>query len=82
MKIVDPVNNKKKRKVVNLLNNRTLIIGFSNCGKTYLMNHILLRKHEQIYVITKSLNQYPNIKSSNIRRNSTIRKLRKQHCCF
>ena len=43
--------------------NRTLIIGFSNCGKTYLMNHILLKKQEPIFIITKSLNQYPNIKA-------------------
>ena len=31
----------KKRKVVNSVKNiRTLFIGFSNCGKTYLTNHI------------------------------------------
>ena len=34
-------DDKKKRKVVNFKNLRTLIIGFSNCGKTFLMNHIL-----------------------------------------
>ena len=59
-------NNKKKRKVVhsvNINNNRTLIIGFSNCGKTYLMKNILLQKQEPIFIITKSLNQYPNIKA-------------------
>ena len=58
-------NNKKKRKVVDSVNiaNRTLIIGFSNCGKTYLMNYILLPKQEPIFMITKSLNQYPNIKA-------------------
>ena len=33
----DHVNNYNKT-------NRTLIIGSSNCGKTYLMNYILLRK--------------------------------------
>ena len=44
-------------------NNRTLIIGFSNCGKTYLMNHILFEKQEPLFIITKSLNQYPNIKA-------------------
>ena len=53
----------KKRKLVESLNNRTLIIGFSNCGKTYLMNHILHQKQEPIFIITKSLNQYPNIKA-------------------
>ena len=51
-KVVDSVNN---------INNRTLVIGFSNCGKTYLMNHILHQKQEPIFVITKSLNHYPNI---------------------
>ena len=42
---------------------RTLIIRFSNCGKTYLMNHFLLQKEEPFFIITKSLNQYPNIKA-------------------
>ena len=58
-------DDKKKRKVVYSVNdnNRTLIIGFSNCGKTYLMNHILHQKQEPIFIITKSLNQYPNIKA-------------------
>ena len=55
--------NKKKTKVVDSVNNRTLIIGFSNCGETYLMNHILHQKQEPIFIITKSLNQYPNIKA-------------------
>ena len=56
-------NNKKKRKLVENLNNRTLIIAFSSCGKTYLMNHILHQKQEPIFIITKSLNQYPKIKA-------------------
>ena len=57
--------NKKKGKVVDTVNknNRTLIIGFSNCGKTYLINYILFRKHDPVFIITKSLNQYPNIKA-------------------
>ena len=62
----DKNNNKKKTKVVDSVNNnnnRTLIIGFSNCGKTYLMNHILFQKQEPIFIITKSLNQYPKIKA-------------------
>ena len=66
-KVADSVkntnNNKKKTKVVDSVNNRTLIIGFSNCGKTYLMNYILLQKQQPIFFITKSLNQYPNIKA-------------------
>ena len=39
---VNSVNN-KQTKVVDSVNNtnRTFIIGFSNCGKTYLMNHWL-----------------------------------------
>ena len=32
-------------------------------GKTYLMTYILLHKQEPIYIFTKSLNQYPNIKA-------------------
>ena len=58
-------DDKKKTKVDDSVinNNRTLIIGFSNCGKTHLMNHILHQKQEPIFIITKSLNQYPNIKA-------------------
>ena len=45
-------------------NDRIFIIGFSNCGKTYRMNHILIQKQQQpIFIITKSLNQYPNTKA-------------------
>ena len=60
-------NDKKKRKVVDSMNknkNRTLIfIGFSNCGKTYLVNYILHQKQEPIFLITKSLNQNPKIRA-------------------
>ena len=45
------------------MNNRTLVIGFSNCGKTYLMNHFLHQKQEPIFIITKSINQNPDIKT-------------------
>ena len=67
-KVVDSVNinnNKKKGKVVDSVNknNGTLIIGFSNCGKTFLMNYFLFRKQDLIFIITKSSNQYPNIKA-------------------
>ena len=54
-KVVNSVNNtnknKKKIKVVDSVNNnnRTLIIKFSNCGKTYLMTHILQQKQEPIF---------------------------------
>ena len=70
IKVVNSVNNtnnnQKETKIVNSVNNknhRTLIIGFSNCGKTYPMNRILFQKLEQIFIITKSLNQYPDIKA-------------------
>ena len=58
-------NNEKKMKDVNSvnINNRTLIIGFSNCGKTYFMNRILFQKQEPIFIITRSLNQYPDVKT-------------------
>ena len=52
---VDNVNNKN--------NKRNLIIRFSNNGKIYLMNHILHKKKEPFFIITKSVNQYSNIKS-------------------
>ena len=64
--VINTNNNEKKRKVVDSVinnNNRTLIIGFSNCGETYLMNHFLLQKQQPIFLITKSLNQYPNIEA-------------------
>ena len=58
-------NNKKKVKVVDSVKNknRTFIIGLSNCGKTYLMNHILHQRQEPIFIITKSLKEYPKIKA-------------------
>ena len=56
-------NDKKKRKLAESVNNRTLNIGFSKCGKTYLMNHVLYQKQERIFIIAKSLNQNPNIKT-------------------
>ena len=67
-------------------NNLTLIIGFSNCGKTYLMKFILLQKQEPVLIITKSPNQNPNIRaqiSDEIRtlenyENSTFLKI----CCY
>ena len=59
-------SNKKKRKIVDSVNNnnnRTLIIGFSSCGKTYLMNHLLPEKQEPVFKFIKSMNQYPDIKA-------------------
>ena len=46
----------QQTKIDNVNENRTLIIGFSNCGKTHLMKFILLRKQEPIQIITKSVN--------------------------
>ena len=42
---------------------RHLVIGRSGCGKTYLINYILLQKQDPILIITKSVNQYPKIKA-------------------
>ena len=53
----------KIEKVNNNKNIRTLIIGFSNCVKIYLMNNVLLRKQEPIYIFTKALNQNFSIKA-------------------
>ena len=68
IQVVNSVNNtninKKKREdvdSVNINNNRTLIIGVSKCGKTYLMIYILHQKQEPIFIFTKSLNPYPKI---------------------
>ena len=51
----------------NKLENKTchwqLVVGSSGCDKTYQMNHILHRKQEPIFIITKFLNQYPIIKA-------------------
>ena len=52
-----------KIKNVNKNKNRTLLVGFSGCGKAYLMNDIVSQKQEPHSIITKSLNQYPNIKA-------------------
>ena len=46
-----------------LQRNWSLIIGFLKSEKTYLLNFIQFQKQEPIYLITKSLNQYPNIKA-------------------
>ena len=56
-------NDKKKRKLAESVNFRTLIIGFAICGKTYLMNYILHQQQEPILINTKALNQYPKIKA-------------------
>ena len=66
-------NHKKNINNVNTnKNNRTVIIGFSNCGKNYLMNYILFHLREPIFMITKSLSQYPNIKAQTSDENQTI----------
>ena len=47
-------------------NIRTLIIGFSICGKNYLMSHILLQKQGTIFLVTKSPNQHAIIKAQTL----------------
>ena len=42
---------------------RRLIIGRSECDKTYLMNCTLLQKQDPLFISTKSINHYPNIKA-------------------
>ena len=59
----DTLIKNQQPKIDNVNNNndsRTLIIEFSNCGKTYLMNHVLLQK-QPFFINTISLNQYPTI---------------------
>ena len=57
-------NDKNKKKFVDTVKyNRTFIIGFSNCGITYLMNQFLLLKQEPIFIIRKSIKHYPNIEA-------------------
>ena len=53
---------------VSVNNRRTLIIGFSNCGKTHLTNYILLQKQETIF-IKKAINQNPYIKAQTTDKN-------------
>ena len=40
-------------------NNKTLIIGFSISGKTFLMNYISSQKQGEVHIITRSRNQNP-----------------------
>ena len=73
-KVVNSVNNIEKPKIDNINNSNVLthenhrhvIIGPSNVGKTYYMLKILekLGNKRPIHIITRSLNQYPNYKTS------------------
>ena len=50
------INSHRQLKIKNVninKNNRSLIIAFSNCVKTYLMNYTLLRKQEPFFINTK-----------------------------
>ena len=38
-------------------------MGYSNCGKTYLINFFLFLKQEPGFVKTESINRNPNVKS-------------------
>ena len=62
----------QQSKIDTVKNNRTLIIGFSNCSKTYLFHYKLLQKQEPVFIIKKSLNQYPNIKAATSDENEQI----------
>ena len=60
IQVVNSVNNtninKKKREVVDSVNNnidRALIIDFSTCGKSYLMNRIFFQNQSPSCTITK-----------------------------
>ena len=44
-------------------NNRSLIVRVSGSGKTHLVNQILLRKQDPVFIITSSLNQNPKIRA-------------------
>ena len=52
-----PNNNEKVIYESNI--NRTLIIGFSKCGRIFVMKIILSRRQGEIYIITKSKSQHP-----------------------
>ena len=60
---IDIVNNKIN--VPKYENHRHVVIGPSNVGKTYYMLKILEKIGNQIHIITRSPNQYPNYKTSN-----------------
>ena len=62
----------KMENVNDNINNRTLILGFSICGETYLMNYILLQKQKPISIITKFINQYPTIKAQTSEENQPL----------
>ena len=64
---------------MNINRNGTLIFGLSNCGKIFLLTHILHQNHEPIFLITKYLNQNPKIKAQT---SNGIEPLGKEYCCF
>ena len=60
--IINP-NQQTKNEIDDKNNNRSLLIGLSNCGKTYLTNQLLHQKQDSVFIFTKTLNQYPKIKA-------------------
>ena len=84
---VDYTTHKKpiiKKSIENKTCHRHLIVGSSGYRKSYLMNYIRLGKQGPIFILTKSLNQYPNIKAQ---LSDEIQPLEnygnwKQHRCF
>ena len=76
-KIIENVNIPQQSKIENNNNNRTLLVGPSFSGKTYLMLKILSRISDRdIYIITKSPpEQYVNSKIKIKERNEEIKPL-------
>ena len=52
-----------ENKLENKTCHRLLKVVGSGFGEIYVMNYILLQKQDPIFLITKSQNQYPNIKA-------------------
>ena len=63
MKIVFHTTDQKSIMLTIKITIISLIIGFSNCGKTYLVIYFLLQKQELFNLITKSIKKYPNIEA-------------------
>ena len=63
---IDNVNNTNNDIVSKFENHRHVVIGPSNVGKTYYMLKVLekISNKRPIHIITRSLNQYPNYKTS------------------
>ena len=76
-KCLNNIRNKNKKPIIKhvyenntmIKTERTLIIGISGCGKTFLMLSLLKDKNpENVYIICKTDNQYPSIILINLER--------------